>query len=89
MPFPVHPAGQEETIDFFLSETKHPVAYRKKLYELMGNCDMSESEARTFIANNPFTFEIYYDDEMGALFGVDPCFLENHEDMLQSPYGEY
>jgi len=89
MAFSVHPAGQEETIEFFLSETKHPMAFRKKLEELMDCCDLSESEARSFIANNPFTFEIYYDDSVNLLFGVDPCFLENHADMLQSPYGEY
>lgn len=89
MSFPIHPAGQEEKIEFFLSETEHPVAFRKKVEELMENCGVSEDKARDFIAKNPFVFEIYYDDSMGLLFGVDPCFLECHEDMLQSPYGEY
>lgn len=65
----VNPAGQEETFDFYLSEEKHPIAFKAKVDELI-NAGMSEEEAKEFINTTPFCMEVYYSTDRG-LFMVE------------------
>ena len=65
----VNPAGKEETIDFYLDENKHPIAFKAKLDELICS-GLSEDEAREFINGTPFCLEVYYSPYNG-LFMVE------------------
>lgn len=59
----------EYITDIYLSETKHPIAFKNKLEELVES-GLSESEARNFITTTPFRLEIYYQKNCG-LFAVE------------------
>lgn len=58
-----------ETIDVLLTPTKTPVAYRRKLHELINGSGMTEKEAKDFLLQ-PIELEIFYDYDKG-LFGVE------------------
>lgn len=58
-----------ETIDVLLTPTKTPVAYQRKLCELINNSGMTEKEAKDFLLQ-PIELEIFYDYDRG-LFGIE------------------
>jgi hypothetical protein len=65
----INPQGTEETIEFYLDQVKHPVAYGNKKVELM-NSGMPLDEIDRYIRNTPFVMEVYYSKDQG-LFLVE------------------
>lgn len=78
----VNPAGREEVIEVYLSETEHPIAYKTRLEELIKS-GLSEKDAREEIATQPFQMELYYSPDCG-LFAVESMALESI-----TPYDPY
>lgn len=58
-----------ETVELYLDEYRHPIAFNNKLNELIKS-GMMEDEARSFINSTPFELEVYYDPFRG-LFLVE------------------
>lgn len=82
-PLRLNPAGEEETITVYLSEQATPIAWRAKMDELIEN-DMTEAEARKWIANASFVMEMYYEKGRG-LFLVESEACEC-TGLIHSPY---
>ena len=66
---------QAETIELFLSKDKTPIAYQKKVSELIKS-GMSQTEAENFVSTTPFEMEFYYSDDLG-LFLVESEAVED------------
>ncbi len=64
----VHTAGTEEVIYVTLNPNEFPIAYGKKLEELI-NSGMDEEEARAVLLQ-PIELELYYDMDRG-MFAVE------------------
>lgn len=79
-----HNAEEVETIDIYLSETKTPIAFARKVKELLdaGNY-ATEEEAAKFVRNTPFEMEFYYSLDQG-LFLVESEAVESTE--IYNPY---
>ena len=75
-PIQKNEAGTEEVITFFLDETKHPIAYKAKMDELIKECGMTKREAERHINTSPFVLEMYYSPSQG-LFMVESEAVEN------------
>lgn len=73
---------QAETIELFLSKDKTPIAYQKKVAELIKS-GMTEQEAENFVSTTPFEMEFYYSDDLG-LFLVESEAVE--EANIVDPY---
>jgi len=73
---------QAEIIELFLSKDKTPIAYQKKVAELIKS-GMTEKEAEHFVSTTPFEMEFYYSDDLG-LFLVESEAVENA--ILVDPY---
>ena len=80
----INEPGSEEVVEVLLSKEKTPVAYQKKLEELMevGAFDTQE-EAEGWLSKTPITLELYYEKHQG-LFAVESEAVESCE--LVSPY---
>ena len=80
----INEPGSEEIIRVQLSKEHTPVAYQKKLEELVetGAFDTQE-EAEKWLNKNPIVLEIYYEKQQG-LFAVESEAIESCE--LVSPY---
>lgn len=80
----INKPGAEEIIEVRLSKTKTPVAYQKKLEELMEvDAFNTKEEAEKWLDQNPIILEIYYEKHQG-LFAVESEALESCS--LKSPY---
>lgn len=66
---------QAEIIELFLSKDKTPIAYQKKVAELIKS-GMTEQEAENFVSTTPFEMEFYYSDDLG-LFLVESEAVED------------
>lgn len=66
---------QAEIIELFLSKDKTPIAYQKKVAELIKS-GMTEKEAENFVSTTPFEMEFYYSDDLG-LFLVESEAVED------------
>jgi hypothetical protein len=66
---------QAEIIELFLSEDKTPIAYQKKVAELIKS-GMTKEEAENFVSTTPFEMEFYYSDDLG-LFLVESEAVED------------
>lgn len=73
---------QAEIIELFLSEDKTPIAYQKKVTELIKS-GMTKEEAENFVSTTPFEMEFYYSDDLG-LFLVESEAVE--EANIIDPY---
>lgn len=60
---------EAETINVCLSPTKTPIAYQRKLQELINGNGMTEKEAKEYLLQ-PIELELFYDYDRG-LFGVE------------------
>ena len=60
---------EAETIDVFLSPSKTPVAYEKKIRELTDSSGMSKAEAEKYLLQ-PIELELFYDYDRGV-FAVE------------------
>ena len=65
----INPADKAEMIDFYLSETRHPIAFKAKLAELM-EAGLTEEQARVAIDKYSIEMEVYYSPDKG-LFMVE------------------
>lgn len=72
-----------DTIEITLDLIKHPIAYRRKMYELVHNTGLTENEARHFIDTTPFVMELVYDIDRG-LFAVECEAVESLK--MYNPY---
>ena len=72
---------QGDTIEIFLCPNKHPVAYQRKLWELV-NQGMTRHEAETILLR-PLQLELFYDIDTG-LFAVEAEATECCE--IYNPY---
>ena len=80
----INKPGAEEIIKVCLSKTQTPVAYQKKLEELLEvNAFDTREEAERWLDQNPIVLEIYYEKHQG-LFAVESEALESCT--LKSPY---
>jgi hypothetical protein len=59
-----------DTIDVYLSQRHTPVAWKRKLYELIHKSGMSEDEAVYYLNTTPIAMELFYDIDRG-LFAVE------------------
>ena len=83
-----HNAEELESINVYLSEDKTPVAFARKLKELMDqNAFNSEQEAKDWIRNTPFEMELYYSIDQG-LFLVETEAVESDIPMFNPYTGE-
>lgn len=71
-----------EIIELFLSKDKTPIAYQKKVAELIKS-GMTKEEAENFVSTTPFEMEFYYSDDLG-LFLVESEAVE--EANIIDPY---
>ena len=78
----VNAPEKAEIIELFLSKDKTPIAYQKKVAELIRS-GFSEEEAENFVSTTPFEMEFYYSDNLG-LFLVESEAVENA--ILVDPY---
>jgi hypothetical protein len=79
-----HNAEEVETIDIYLSESKTPIAFARKVKELLDAGNYStEEEAAEFVRNTPFEMEFYYSLDQG-LFLVESEAVESTE--IYNPY---
>lgn len=78
----VNPTDKIESVEIFLNEEKHPIAYGAKKKELMES-GMDEKEAEQFIREVPFVMELYYSPNNG-LFLMEAEALESI-----APYNPY
>lgn len=78
----VNAPEKAEIIELFLSKDKTPIAYKKKVAELI-KCGYSEEEAEDIVSTTPFEMEFYYSDDLG-LFLVESEAVENG--ILVDPY---
>lgn len=66
-----HNSQQYESLNVYLSEDKTPIAFARKLKELMDQKTFnSEEEAKKWIRETPFEMEFYYSMDQG-LFLVE------------------
>lgn len=82
MSLTINPTGSEETIEFFLSKEKHPIAFQNKVDELI-NCGLTELDAEKFIETTPFVMEVYCAPMLGV-FLVESEALESTD--IYNPY---
>tara|TARA_B100000927_G_scaffold107064_1_gene86574 strand:+ start:2174 stop:2443 length:270 start_codon:yes stop_codon:yes gene_type:complete len=78
----VNAPEKAEIIELFLSKDKTPIAYQKKVEELIRS-GLSEEEAENFVSTTPFEMEFYYSDNLG-LFLVECEAVDNA--ILVDPY---
>tara|TARA_B100000963_G_C22590987_1_gene655481 strand:+ start:812 stop:1081 length:270 start_codon:yes stop_codon:yes gene_type:complete len=78
----VNAPEKAEIIELFLSKDKTPIAYQKKVAELIRS-GLSEEEAENFVSTTPFEMEFYYSDNLG-LFLVECEAVDNA--ILVDPY---
>ena len=78
----INKAEDCEPIDIYLTEDKFPIAYKKKLEELIEE-GMEEYEARAFIRECPIELELIYHKGLG-LFAVESEAVECTT--IYSPY---
>ncbi len=78
----VNSPEKAEIIELFLSKDKTPIAYQKKVEELIRS-GLSEEEAENFVSTTPFEMEFYYSDNLG-LFLVECEAVDNA--ILVDPY---
>lgn len=82
----VNAPEKAEIIELFLSKDKTPIAYKKKVAELIKS-GCGEKEAEHFVSTTPFEMEFYYSEDLG-LFLVESEAVENA--ILVDPYtGEH
>lgn len=77
-----------ETVEVTLTPEKCPVAYERKLRELIsqGAFDAKE-EAEKWLRSTPIVLELYYDIDSG-LFAVESAALEANPASICSPYSK-
>ncbi len=75
-------SGKIETIEVYLIESEHPVAYKAKLEELIES-GATEQEAKDHIRAIPFVMELYYAKDQG-LFLVESEAVDNID--IYHPY---
>lgn len=64
-----HNSNEIESMNVFLSKTKTPIAYKKKVDELVRSGVLVE-EAEDIVDKTPIEMELYYDENVG-LFMVE------------------
>lgn len=77
-----HNADEMETIEIYLSETHTPIAFQKKVDELIEN-GLTADEAKQFVRTTPILMEMYYEKNAG-LFMVEAEAVECAD--ISSPY---
>lgn len=77
-----HNTEELEVIDVYLDENRTPVAYARKLRELIRQ-GFTEKDAHKFIRTTPFEMELYYSMDQG-LFLVESEAVENID--IYNPY---
>lgn len=83
-----HNAEEMESISVYLSPDKTPVAYARKLKELMDQKVFnSQEEAEKWIRTTPFDMELYYSIGLG-LFMVESEAVEADADIYDCYTGE-
>lgn len=70
-----HNSDQYESIDVWIDEHRHPIAFKNKVEELVEG-GMTEQEAINFVRTTPIELEIYYKKDAG-LFGVEAEAVES------------
>lgn len=81
---PINKKGTEETIEVILDEKKYPIAFKRRLDELMSQKAFnSEAEARKWLSSTPIVLELYYERDCG-LYAVESEVLEFSK--VYSPY---
>lgn len=63
-----------ESINILLSKVKTPIAFAKKVAELI-ECGLSEKDAEDFVSTTEIEMEFYYSDGLG-LFMVESEIVE-------------
>ncbi len=76
-PTEINPAGSEEVIEVFLTPEKTPIAYQKKVDELI-LCGMTKEEAQGFLSRIPIQLELMYSTNLG-LWAMESEALESIE----------
>ena len=75
-----HNSDEVESMEVFLSKSKTPIAYNKKVNELV-RCGMTKEEAENFVDTTPFEMEFYYQDDLGLFMveaeAVEGCTIIN------------
>lgn len=79
----INPVGEEEVVFIKLSEIKHPVAFNKKVEELIAS-GLTKKEAIKFVQEYRFCMELYYEKGLGLMM-VESEVIENSCDIF-SPY---
>ncbi|OQA46903.1 MAG: hypothetical protein BWY47_01522 [Bacteroidetes bacterium ADurb.Bin302] len=83
-----HNYDEMETVDVYLSEDKTPVAFARKLKELLEQKAFnSEDEAKNWIRKTPFSMELYYSIDQG-LFLVESEAVESDSEIYNPYTGE-
>ncbi len=83
-----HNSDEMEVIDIRLSESKTPVAYARKVKELMDQgCYNTVEEAKKFVDEAVFQMEMYYSIDQG-LFLVESEAVESGTEIYNPNTGE-
>lgn len=78
-------AEEMESIMVQLTEEKTPIAFNRKVKELLDQGAFeSEEDAKAWVYQNPIELELYYSIDCG-LFGVESDAIENGAD-IYDPY---
>ncbi len=76
--------GEEEVIEIYLSKEKTPIAFEKKVSELVeSGASSSREEAEKWVSETPFVMELCYERDCG-LFAVESEAIESTD--IYSPY---
>lgn len=77
-----------ETIKVTLTPEKYPIAFERKVKELMGQGAFNtKEEAEKWVKSTPIVLELYYEIDAG-LFAVESEALESSPESICSPYSK-
>lgn len=77
-----------ETIEVTLTPEKYPIAFERKVRELMGQGAFNtKEEAEKWVKSTPIVLELYYEIDAG-LFAVESEALESSPESICSPYSK-
>ena len=74
---------ENDVLDIWLTIEKTPIAYNRKMKELVESSGMTKEEAEQHLAQSPIPLELLYHIGLG-LFGVESEAMECSE--IYSPY---
>lgn len=77
-----------ETIEVTLTPEKYPIAFERKVRELMEQGAFNtKEEAEKWVKSTPIILELYYEIDSG-LFAVESEALESSPESIYSPYSK-